>query len=81
VLPLENLSHDPAQEYFSDGMTDQLIVDLSQIGTLRVSSSTSSMRYKNVSKSLPEIARELSVDSVIEGLSCAPATACASPPD
>jgi TolB-like protein/DNA-binding winged helix-turn-helix (wHTH) protein/Tfp pilus assembly protein PilF len=67
VLPLENLSRDPEQEYFSDGMTDQLIVDLSKLGTLRISSSTSSMRYKNVSKSLTEIARELNVDGVIEG--------------
>jgi TolB-like protein/DNA-binding winged helix-turn-helix (wHTH) protein/Tfp pilus assembly protein PilF len=67
VLPLENLSRDPEQEYFCDGMTDQLIVDLSKLGTLRVSSSTSSRRYKNGNKSLTEIARELNVDGVIEG--------------
>jgi TolB-like protein/DNA-binding winged helix-turn-helix (wHTH) protein/Tfp pilus assembly protein PilF len=67
VLPLENLSRDPEQEYFSDGMTDQLIVDLSKIGTLRVSSSTSSMRYKKAAKSLTDIARELNVDGLIEG--------------
>ena len=67
VLPLENLSHDPEQEYFSDGMTDLLIADLSRIGTLRVTSHTSSMRYKKVSKSLFEIGRELNVDGVVEG--------------
>ena len=67
VLPLENLSRDPEQEYFSDGMTDLLITDLSKIGTLRVTSRTSSMRYKKVSKSLPEIGRELNVDGVVEG--------------
>ena len=67
VLPLENLSHDPDQEYFSDGMTDALIADLSKIGALRVTSRTSSIRYKKSSKSLPEIARELNVDGVVEG--------------
>ena len=67
VLPLENLSRDPDQEYFSDGMTDALIADLSNIGALRVTSRTSSMRYKKVSKSLPEIGRELNVDGVVEG--------------
>ena len=67
VLPLENLSGDPEQEYFSDGMTDLLIADLSKIGSLRVTSHTSSMRYKKVNKSLPEIGRELNVDGVVEG--------------
>jgi TolB-like protein/DNA-binding winged helix-turn-helix (wHTH) protein/Flp pilus assembly protein TadD len=67
VLPLENLSRDPEQEYFSDGMTDALIADLSKIGALRVTSRTSSIRYKKSSKSLPEIARELNVDGVVEG--------------
>src|SRR4029077_15927112 len=67
VLPLENLSRDPDQEYFSDAMTDALIADLSKIGALRVSSRTSSMRYKKVTKSLPEIGRELNVDGVVEG--------------
>ena len=67
VLPLENLSRDPDQEYFSDGMTDALISQLSKTGTLRVISRTSSMRYKGTNKSLPEIARELNVDGVIEG--------------
>jgi len=67
VLPLENLSHDPAQEYFSDGMTEALIADLAQLGSLKVISRTSIMRYKKTDKSLPEIARELNVDAVIEG--------------
>jgi TolB-like protein/DNA-binding winged helix-turn-helix (wHTH) protein/Tfp pilus assembly protein PilF len=67
VLPLENLSRDPEQEYFSDGMTDAMIAQLSKIGTLRVISRTSAMRYKGTTKSLPEIARELNVDGVIEG--------------
>jgi eukaryotic-like serine/threonine-protein kinase len=67
VLPLQNLSHDPEQEYFSDGITDTLITQLSKIGTLRVTSRTSAMRYKGTHKSLPEIARELNVDGVIEG--------------
>ena len=67
VLPLENLSGDPAQEYFADGMTDALITDLAQIGALRVTSRTSVMRYKGSRKSLPEIARELSVDGIVEG--------------
>jgi TolB-like protein/Flp pilus assembly protein TadD len=67
VLPLANLSADPQQEYFADGMTDELITDLSQIGALRVSSRTSAIRYKGTRKSLPEIARELDVDAVVEG--------------
>ena len=67
VLPLGNLSQDPAQEYFADGMTDELISRLSRISALRVISRTSAMRYKNSRKSLPEIARELEVDAVVEG--------------
>ena len=67
VLPLQNLSTDPAQEYFSDGMTDALITDLAQIGSLKVISRTSSMQYKQTKKSLPEIAGELKVDGIIEG--------------
>jgi TolB-like protein len=59
VLPLQNLSHDPEQEYFSDGMTDALTTQLSKAGTLRVTSRTSAMQYKGTHKSLPEIAREL----------------------
>jgi TolB-like protein/DNA-binding winged helix-turn-helix (wHTH) protein/Tfp pilus assembly protein PilF len=67
VLPLENLSGDPEQQYFSDGMTDALTSQLSKIGGLRVISHTSAARYKGTKKSMPEIARELSVDGVIEG--------------
>lgn len=67
VLPLENFSHDPTQEYFSDGMTDALITDLAQMGTVKVISRTSIMRYKKTDKSLPEIAHELNVDGIIEG--------------
>ncbi len=67
VLPLTNLSGDPAQEYFSDGMTDALITDLAQIGSLKVISRTSVMHYKKSDKTLPEIARELNVDGIVEG--------------
>src|SRR5262245_54596027 len=67
VLPLENLSGDPAQEYLADGMTDALIGDLAKIGALRVISRTSAMRYKGAKKSLQEIASELHVDAVVEG--------------
>jgi TolB-like protein/DNA-binding winged helix-turn-helix (wHTH) protein/Flp pilus assembly protein TadD len=67
VIPLANLSNDPNQEYFSDGMTDALITDLAQIGSVKVISRTSSMQYKQTRKSLPEIARELNVDGIIEG--------------
>jgi serine/threonine protein kinase/tetratricopeptide (TPR) repeat protein len=67
VLPLENQSGDPGQEYFSDGMTDALITELSKIGALRVISRTSVMRYKGTEKLLPEIARELGVDVLVEG--------------
>jgi TolB-like protein/DNA-binding winged helix-turn-helix (wHTH) protein/Flp pilus assembly protein TadD len=67
VLPLENLSGDPAQEYFADGMTDALIGELAKIGELRVISRTSSMHYKGTKKPLPEIAAELKVDAVVEG--------------
>jgi serine/threonine protein kinase/Flp pilus assembly protein TadD len=67
VLPLENLSGDSAQDYFADGMTDALITNLSKIGALRVISRTSSMHYKGTHKSLPEIAKELDIDAVVEG--------------
>ena len=67
VLPLTNLSGDPAQEFFADGMTEVLITDLAQINSLRVISRTSMMRFKGSKKSLPEIARQLHVDAVIEG--------------
>ena len=67
VLPLENRSGDPEQEFFADGMTDALIADLAQVGSLRVISRTSSMRFKGTRQSLPEIARELHVDAIVEG--------------
>jgi eukaryotic-like serine/threonine-protein kinase len=67
VLPLRNISGDQSQEYFADGMTEQLISDLAQISELRVISRTSVMQYKGANKPLPEIARELNVDAVIEG--------------
>jgi TolB-like protein/DNA-binding winged helix-turn-helix (wHTH) protein/Tfp pilus assembly protein PilF len=67
VLPLENLSGDPLQDYFADGMTDELITALAQISALRVISRTSVMTYKRVRKLLPEIARELKVETVVEG--------------
>jgi TolB-like protein/DNA-binding winged helix-turn-helix (wHTH) protein len=67
VLPLHNLSRDPEQEYFSDGMTDELITDLAKISSLRVISHTSVERYKETKRPLPEIAGELGVDAVVEG--------------
>ncbi|HKF46654.1 MAG TPA: hypothetical protein VKB38_04800 [Terracidiphilus sp.] len=67
ILPLENLSDAPAQDYFADGLTEELINDLGQVSTLRVISLTSSMSYKGTKKKLPEIARELNVDAVVEG--------------
>jgi len=67
VLPLENLSGDQAQEYFADGMTDELITDLASIAGIRVISRTSTTHYKGTRKTIPEIARELNVDAVVEG--------------
>ena len=67
VLPLENISGDPQQDYFADRMTDALIADLGQVGELRVISRTSVMGYKGTKKTLPEIARELNVDAIVEG--------------
>ncbi|HVN92569.1 MAG TPA: winged helix-turn-helix domain-containing protein [Terracidiphilus sp.] len=67
VLPLENLTGDPQQEYFADGMTEELITNLGRVKALRVISRTSVMRYKKTEKSLPEIAKELQVDAVVEG--------------
>jgi TolB-like protein/DNA-binding winged helix-turn-helix (wHTH) protein/Tfp pilus assembly protein PilF len=67
VLPLQNLSGDSNQEYFADGMTDELITDLAQIHSLRVISRTSVMQFKGTHKSLPEIATQLNVDAVVEG--------------
>lgn len=67
VLPLENLSGAPDQEYFADGLTESLITALAKIGGLRVISRTSIMQYKHAQKTLPQIARELSVDAIVEG--------------
>jgi len=67
VLPLTNLSGDPQQEYFADGMTEELITELSRISSLKVISRTSVMQYKGQKKPLPQIGRELNVDAVIEG--------------
>ena len=67
VLPLENLSGDPSQEYFADGITDALITQLAKLHGLRVISRTSIMQYKSLRKPLPDIARDLSVDAVVEG--------------
>ncbi len=67
VLPLDNLSGDPAEEYFSDGMTEELICEIAKIRSLRVISRTSVMQYKGARRSLPEIARELRVDAIVEG--------------
>jgi TolB-like protein/Flp pilus assembly protein TadD len=67
VLPLENLSHDPQQEYFAEGLTEALITALAKIGELRVVSRTSVLQYKGVHKPVREIARELEVDAIVEG--------------
>ncbi len=67
VLPLENLSGDKSQEYFADGMTEELITDLGQLRTLRVISRTSVMHYKRTTEMLPQIGRELGADAIVEG--------------
>lgn len=67
VLPLDNLSRDPEQEYFADGMTDELITALAKISALRVISRTSVMQYKRTNKPVAQIARELNVDALLEG--------------
>jgi len=67
VMPLENLSRDPEQQYFADGLTDALITDLVKTGSVRVTSRTSVTRYRGTKKSIAEIGRELSVDAVVEG--------------
>ncbi len=67
VLPLANFSRDPDQDYFADGMTEALITNLSRVSSLRVISRTSVMQYKGAKKPLPEIAKELQVDAVVEG--------------
>lgn len=67
VLPLENLSGDPEQEYFAEGLTEALINNVARIGALRVTSRTSAMRYRKTDKNVPQIARELNVDAIVEG--------------
>jgi TolB-like protein/DNA-binding winged helix-turn-helix (wHTH) protein/Flp pilus assembly protein TadD len=67
VLPLDNLSGDPSEDYFVNGMTDELITDLAKVSALRVISRTSVMRYKGTKKGLPEIAKELNVEAIVEG--------------
>jgi TolB-like protein/Tfp pilus assembly protein PilF len=67
VLPLTNLSGDPSQDYFADGMTDELTTDLARISSLKVISETSAMRYRGTHPPLQQIAQELDVDAVIEG--------------
>jgi TolB-like protein/DNA-binding winged helix-turn-helix (wHTH) protein len=67
VLPLQNLSGDPTQEYFADGMTEQLITDLARLPNIQVISRTSVMQYQGTKKPLPQIGRELNVDAVVEG--------------
>ncbi len=67
VLPFDNFSGDPAQNYLSDGMTDELITDLAQLGSLRVTSRTSVMRFKGAPKTMSQIRQELNVDAVVEG--------------
>jgi TolB-like protein/DNA-binding winged helix-turn-helix (wHTH) protein/Tfp pilus assembly protein PilF len=67
VLPLKNLSGNPADEYFADGMTDELITNLAKISALRVTSYTSVSKYKTPSKPLPQIAQELQVEGIVEG--------------
>ena len=67
VLPLENLSHDPEQRYFADGLTDALITDLAKMGSTRITSRTSVIQYLGTKKSVKDIGRELNVDAVVEG--------------
>ena len=67
VLPLDNLSGDSSQDYFADAMTDELITDLAKVGALRVTSRTTVTLYRHTHKTLPEIARELNVDGIVEG--------------
>lgn len=67
VLPIENLSGDPTQDYLADGIMESLVTDLAQVHSLRVISRTSAMTYRGTQKKLPEIAHELGVDAVVEG--------------
>lgn len=67
VIPLDDLSRDPEQQYFADGLTDALITDLAKLGGVRVTSRTSVMQYHGTKKTIKEIGRELNVDAVVEG--------------
>jgi DNA-binding winged helix-turn-helix (wHTH) protein len=80
VLPLENLSRDPGQDYFSDGITEALTTDLAQISALRVTSRTSAMHFKGSRETLPDMGRQLSVGAIVEVPSRVPGTRCGSPP-
>jgi TolB-like protein len=67
VLPLQYFSSDQSEEYLADGITDELTTQLAKLGTFRVTSRTSAMQFKKTNKSLPQIARELGVDALVEG--------------
>ena len=67
VIPLESLSGDREQEYFADGLTDELITDLAKMGSTRVTSRASIIRYKGTKESIQEIGRELNADAIVEG--------------
>jgi len=67
VLPFANLSNDPNQDYFSDGITEDILNNLSKVSDLKVKSRTSTQQYKNTTKTIPEIGRELGVSSILEG--------------
>ena len=81
VLPLQNLSGDPTQEYFADGMTEELITELAELGSIRVISRTSVMQYKGAGaqKPLRQIANELGVDAILEGPCNGLASTCGLP--
>lgn len=66
-MPLQNLSEDPSQEHFVDGMTDALFTDGAQVSSLKVISRTSTMRYKKTDEGLPKIGREFNVDGIVGG--------------
>ena len=81
VLPFDNLTHDASQDFFVEGIHEALITDLSRLGTLKVTSRNSVMRYKGQTLSLKDVAHEFGVDALIEGtVSCGSAARCASRP-
>ena len=79
MLPFANISADAADEYFSDGLTEELISQLSKIGKLRVIARTSSMKYKGTNQGIAEIGRALRVGTILEGSVRKPGTRCESP--